>query len=75
MDNTFSQATGAPLNNSVMDKDDAPVGFKMTLAQNINALSTFTALPKSQQQALVEGARQVSNPQDMQAYVERIVQG
>lgn len=75
VNNNLYKDEGAPLNNNFMDNNDAPVGFKMTLAQNMDALNKFTALPKAQQQALVNGARQITNPEEMQVYVMQVLQG
>lgn len=54
-------------------KDDGlPLGFGMALAQNEQAMEHFSTLPKSEKQAVVDGARQVRSKQEMQKYVEKI---
>lgn len=73
MKNNFANAT--PLNKDFLDNDDTSVGFKTMLAQNINALNIFTSLPKAQQQALVDGAKQVSTPEEMRVYILNVLQG
>lgn len=75
MNNAVSTNMGVPLGNDFMHNSEAPVGFKMMLAQNTDALDKFASLPEPQQRALIDGARQISNPEEMQVYVLNVLQG
>lgn len=61
------------MNNKFDPQSDMPVGLKMALTQNLNALNKFTDLPEQGQINFIEGARQVKTKQDMTAYVQNLV--
>lgn len=54
----------------MINNDELPIGFTMELAQHSDILNQFAKLPKSQQETLVDGARQVRSRDEMRNYVE-----
>ncbi len=62
------------VDNKFNDATELPAGLKMALTQNLDALNKFTGLPANQQSAFVEGARQVQSKQEMQSYVDHLIQ-
>ena len=61
------------MNNKFDPQSDMPVGLKMALTQNLNALNRFTDLTQQGQIDFIQGAHQVKSKQDMTAYVESLV--
>jgi len=59
--------------NNQQDKGGVPLGFGMALAQNLDALEKFSQLTKSQQQEYIKGAGKVSSKQEMQSYVNGLL--
>ena len=55
-----------------LDNEDLPVGFMMELARHTDVLSRFSELSKTEQLAVVNGARQVKSRGEMRNYVESI---
>ena len=55
-----------------MDEQSLPLGLGMALAQNSTAMERFARLPENEQQAVIDGARQVRSKQEMQVYVNKI---
>lgn len=62
--------------NKVFDfNTDMPIGLKFALTQNIKALSRFANLSSSQQKAFIQGSCHLNSRQDMEAYVDQLLQG
>lgn len=51
---------------------DMPIGLKMALGQDLQAMSRFTALSPAQQQTFMQGAHQINSEQEMRAYVKKL---
>lgn len=47
-----------------------PIGFTMELAIHSDKLNQFAQRPKTQQESIVDGARQVNSKEEMRSYVE-----
>lgn len=58
----------------MIDNRELPIGFTMELAQHSDVLNQFAKLPKSQQDQLIEGAKQVRSRDEMRSYVENMFQ-
>lgn len=56
----------------MIDNQELPIGFTMELAEHSDVLNYFAGLPKSQQDQLVDGARNVNSKSEMRSYVENI---
>lgn len=56
----------------MIDNRELPIGFTMELAQHSDILNTFAQLSKSQQNNIIEGAKQVNSRDEMRKYVESI---
>lgn len=54
----------------MIKNEELPIGFTMELAMHSDALNRFSKLSKPEQDALVEGARQVHSREEMRSYVE-----
>ena len=54
----------------MIHNEELPIGFTMALAQRSDLLNQFARLPEEEQQAVVEGARQVKPKSEMRGYVE-----
>jgi len=52
--------------------DTLPLGFGMALAQNVEAMQCFTALPKQEQDEIIDHTRQIESKKEMQAYVQSL---
>lgn len=50
-----------------------PAGLRMALTQNLDSLNRFSALSREDQETFILGARQISSKQEMQAYVNRLI--
>lgn len=59
----------------MIDNEDLPIGFTMSLAQHSDILSRFASLSKQEQERIVDGARQVKSREEMNSYVEKYVSG
>ncbi len=53
---------------------EIPLGFGMALAKNQAALSRFGMLSIAEQKSVIEGTHQIASKQDMQAYVQALVE-
>lgn len=62
------------MGNLFDSKSELPLGLSMALAQNPDALNKFANLPQSSRSAFVQGAHQVGSKQEMQAYVDKLLQ-
>lgn len=56
----------------MIDNSELPIGFTMELAQHSDILNEFASMPKTKQDKIVEGARQVKSREEMRSYVENI---
>ena len=56
----------------MIDNQELPVGFTMELAQHSDTLNRFAQLPKTEQNSIVEGARNVNSREEMRNYVENM---
>lgn len=54
------------------DNRELPIGFTMELAMHTDALNRFSALPDSEKEAVIDGAREVRSRDEMRSYVESI---
>ena len=59
----------------MIDNEELPIGFTMSLAQHSDILSRFASLPKQEQERIVDGAPQVKSREEMNSYVENMFQG
>ena len=59
----------------MIDNEELPIGFTMSLTQHSDILSRFASLPKQEQERIVDGARQVKSREEMNSYVENMFQG
>lgn len=54
----------------MINNEELPIGFTMELAQHSDILNRFAQLPKTEQESIVDGARQVQSRDEMRNYVE-----
>ena len=58
-----------------MDKKygaDIPMGLGMALLQNPTAYNSFSALTEKQQQAVIDGTKNINSKEEMRIYVDGI---
>lgn len=53
----------------MIDNEELPIGFTMELALHSDMLNKFSSLSKSEQEQIVNGARQVKSRDEMRNYV------
>lgn len=58
----------------IIDNQEYPIGFTMELAMHPDSLNQFAKLPKSQQDSIVNGAREIKSRDEMRNYVEQMFQ-
>ena len=58
----------------MIDNDELPIGFTMELAMHADTLNKFSRLPKAQQEAYIDGAREIESREQMRNYVEQMFQ-
>lgn len=58
----------------MIENQELPLGFTMALAQHSDILNQFAQLPKSEQDALIEGAKNIRSKDEMRSYVENMFQ-
>lgn len=58
----------------MIDNQELPIGFTMELAQHSDILYQFAKLPESEQNNIVNGARDISSKNEMRNYVENMFQ-
>lgn len=56
----------------MIDNSELPIGFTMELAKNSDALIRFSGLEKSEQDSIIDQARQVQSRDEMRNLVESI---
>lgn len=55
-----------------MKRDEMPVGFSMTLAQNPDAMQKFAMLSEEKKKEIINGTHSVKSKQEMHEYVNRL---
>ncbi|MCC8024796.1 MAG: hypothetical protein LIP16_05795 [Clostridium sp.] len=58
----------------IIDNQEYPIGFTMELAMHPDSLNEFAKLPKSRQDSIVNGAREIKSRDEMRNYVEHMFQ-
>lgn len=58
----------------MIDNQELPIGFTMELAEHSDILNHFAQLSKTEQNELVNGAKQVNSRDEMRNYVETMFQ-
>lgn len=58
----------------MIDNQELPIGFTMELAQHSDILNQFAQLPKTEQDSIVDGARNMKSREEMRNYVENMFQ-
>ncbi|MCI8664200.1 MAG: hypothetical protein HFG69_13270 [Hungatella sp.] len=58
----------------MIDNQELPIGLTMELAQHSDILNRFASLPQSQQDSIVNGAREITSRSEMRNYVENMFQ-
>ena len=56
----------------MIDNRELPIGFTMELAQNSEILKKFSDLQKSEQNSIINGARNIKSHNEMREYVKSI---
>lgn len=56
----------------MINNNELPIGFTMELAMHSDKLTQFAQLPKTEQDNIVDGARQVRSKDEMRSYVENM---
>jgi hypothetical protein len=54
-------------------KDELPQGLIMALSQNVDAMQTFSNLPKEIRQSVINSASTVTSKEGMESLVSRLV--
>lgn len=55
-----------------MDKNELPIGFSFSLAQNPDAMERFAKLSKDEQADILQKARSVTSKNEMRALVNSL---
>lgn len=56
----------------MINNEELPIGFTMELAQHPDILNRFSGMSKTEQEAVINGARQVKSHDEMRNYVENM---
>lgn len=56
----------------MIDNSELPIGFTMELAQHSDILTQFAGLPKTEQDSIIDGAKEVKSHNEMRNYVENM---
>lgn len=56
----------------MLKKRELPIGFTMELAQHADILIRFSHLPEAEQNAIINGAKNVTSREGMREYVENM---
>lgn len=56
----------------MINNEELPIGFTMELAQHSDTLNRFAKLPKTEQETIVNGAREIHSHEEMRNYVENM---
>lgn len=54
---------------------EIPMGLGMALAQNVDAMNRFAALPESEKQSIIAHTHSIQSKKEMQAYVASLFGG
>ena len=57
-----------------MEQQELPLGFGMALAQHPDAMARFAAMSEAEQKAFIDGTYAVRSKQEMQSYIEQLIQ-
>lgn len=57
----------------MINNEELPIGFTMELARHSDILNQFSKLPKTIQDELVEGARDIKTKEAMKSYVSSLI--
>lgn len=63
------------VNNQFDQNTEMPAGLRMALTGNLEALNRFSNMSQLAQESFIYGARQVSSKEEMQSYVNNLVEG
>lgn len=58
----------------MINNEELPIGFTMELAQHSDVLNHFSHLPRSEQESVINGARNIKSRNEMREYVESMFQ-
>jgi len=58
----------------MIDNRELPIGFTMELAQHSDILNRFAGLSETEQDSIINGAREISSRNEMRNYVENMFQ-
>lgn len=58
----------------MINNEELPIGFTMELAQHSDALIRFSNMSQAQQDAVINGAKQINTRQEMRNYVKNLEQ-
>lgn len=53
-------------------KDDMPIGFGLSLAENTKAMNCFSAMPDDEKRAVIEAGRNQHTREDMERFVTKL---
>jgi hypothetical protein len=53
---------------------EIPMGLGMALAQNLPAMNRFASMSKAEQQAIIAHTHSIGSKEEMQAYVQSLLQ-
>jgi hypothetical protein len=53
---------------------EIPMGLGMALAQNLPAMNRFASMSKAEQQAIIARTHSIGSKEEMQAYVQSLLQ-
>lgn len=56
-----------------MAEQELPLGFGMALAQNLEAMQRFSALPESRKKEIINGTHSVTSKAEMRRYVDKVL--
>ena len=59
--------------NSIFDRSEMPIGLSMAFAENVGAMRRFSAMPVSEQKAVIAKAHTIKTRDEMSAYVQSLV--
>lgn len=56
----------------MIENEELPIGFTMELALHSDILNQFAQLPKTEQESVIDAARNIHSKNEMRQYVESI---
>ena len=60
---------------SLLNDDGIPLGLGMALAENMQAMQYFAALPDQKKQAVIDHTHQIQSKQEMRQFVQELPSG